>query len=461
MSLAASLLPIGGARAAGEELWVERYQGPETFADGAEAISISPDGKRIFVTGGVAELGARQIVTDETTRDIATVAYSSDGEQLWARVYEGPGGLDHATGIVVSPDGRTVFVVGSSANEPTGIRISSAYVTLAYDTTSGEELWVRRYNPAGGEDGARAVAVSPDGSSVFVTGASEGPDTGYDLTTVAYAIRDGKRLWVAREGGSGTDGASSIAVTADGSRVIVGGRSSTKQREDDRADHLTVSYALKSGRRVWMQRYRKGDAGNALVRAGSDGTVVMSGSVTFGDAGGYTTVAYDAGTGHELWARRLRNAAGAAYVESLALDPRARRAFVTGWYERQGTGWDYRTVAYGLGRGTRLWSAQHGGSGFDGAEAVAVAPDGGSVFVTGGSEDGSNSLSADYATVAYDARTGRELWATRYDGPTRRYDAASGIVVSPDGVTLYVTGWSEEARLAAGYSYATIAYSTK
>src|SRR5215469_16513032 len=63
----------------------------------------------------------------------------------------------------------------------------------------------------------------------------------------------------------------------------------------------------------------------------------------------------------------------------------------------------------------------------DGATAVAVSPDGNTVFVTGG------------ATVAYDAATGAQLWASRFTGPFQ-FDFASSIAVSPAGGTVFVTG---------------------
>ncbi len=51
-----------------------------------------------------------------------------------------------------------------------------------------------------------------------------------------------------------------------------------------------------------------------------------------------------------------------------------------------------------------------------------MSPDGSEVFVTGfsfGSTSG-----GDYATLAYDASTGAELWAKRYSGPGNDYDLA-------------------------------------
>ena len=62
------------------------------------------------------------------------------------------------------------------------------YTTVAYEGSAGTVLWTRRYDgPANEGDYAYAVAVSPDGSKVAVTGGSFGSGTSYDFVTVAYS----------------------------------------------------------------------------------------------------------------------------------------------------------------------------------------------------------------------------------------------------------------------------------
>jgi len=159
----------------------------------------------------------------------------------------------------------------------------------------------------------------------------------------------------------------------------------------------------------------------------------------------YATIAYDAGTGEEIWVDRYRGPGrGADHANDLALSPDGGALYVTGGSGGEGTGKDYATVAYEAATGARLWVSRYDGptSGLDSARSVAVAADGARVFVPGWSADGetaSGSRNLDHATIAYDARTGEELWVARYAGPTGR-DHAFEVDVDPDARTVFVTG---------------------
>ena len=207
------------AGAPGSQLWVRLYNGPGNSFDAASSVVVSPGGSRVFVTGE----------SQGTTSglDYATVAYSAvTGARLWAARYNGPGnGFDSASSVAVSPGGSRVYVTGTSYG---GAAAGDDYATVAYSAATGARLWVQRYNgPGNGNDAASSVAVSPGGSRVFVTGASQGTRSGPDYATVAYSAATGARLWVQRYNGpgNGNDAASSVAVSPGGSRVFVTGAS--------------------------------------------------------------------------------------------------------------------------------------------------------------------------------------------------------------------------------------------
>jgi DNA-binding beta-propeller fold protein YncE len=100
---------------------------------------------------------------------------------LWAR--EGVVG-GTSQGLVVSPDGTKVVVVGGDSPLPA----DRDYLTISYNAATGAKLWSRRYDgPADYQDNATAIAVAPDSSAVFVTGQSRGL-SGDDMATVAYSL---------------------------------------------------------------------------------------------------------------------------------------------------------------------------------------------------------------------------------------------------------------------------------
>jgi WD40 repeat protein len=149
------------------------------------------------------------------------------------------------------------------------------------------------------------------------------------------------------------------------------------------------------------------------------------------------------------------NGPGNGADEALALEvsPDGSGVFVTGRSTGSGqitgsSNYDYATAAYDASTGAELWVKRYNGPGnsTDIANALRVGPDGSKLFVTGQSV---GSTGEDYATVAYDASTGATVWVKRYTRPGLDY--ANSLGASPDGSMVFVTGQS-------GYDYATVAY---
>src|SRR2546426_2627152 len=117
-------------------------------------------------------------------------------QALWASLYDDPAsGYDGAWAIEASPDGAKVYVTGESGS---GLGLRD-YATIAYDSSTGAQLWAARYDgPDHLSDSALAMKLSPDGSSLFVTGDSDGASTATDYATVAYNPATGGQLWASR-----------------------------------------------------------------------------------------------------------------------------------------------------------------------------------------------------------------------------------------------------------------------
>lgn len=212
--------------ATGEQLWFVPYEGADSRVDIAVKVAVAPDGDQAFVTGVTCcSLDAK----GRERFDVATLAYdAATGDQLWVQRYDGPShGNDQPLSLSVSPSGEQVFVAGladvsgpwSGTNLCTG---RCAYLVLAYDAATGEREWLVEDPGEFGFSMAGAAAVSMDSDRVFVTGL-EYNGAGSDATTVAYDTATGSELWRYALG-TGWSVGSAIAVSpSDPARVFVGG----------------------------------------------------------------------------------------------------------------------------------------------------------------------------------------------------------------------------------------------
>jgi outer membrane protein assembly factor BamB len=356
------------------------------------------------------------------------------GARLWFRRYNGPGHhWDHASSVAVSRDGTRVFVTGTSQDRKPGV---NGFATVAYSAATGRQLWVSRYNvPHGNAFSAGPVAVSR--TRVFVTGTSPGRKTGYDYATVAYSAATGRQLWVRLYNGPSNAGLfaySMAVVNAAGTAVFVTGGD-------------TVAYSAATGRQLWARR-----GGSNAVAVNHRGTAV------FVHAGG-TLTAYDAATGRQLWTLRDPPGATTEPGPSVTVNPAGTTVFVTGTSDPQGVAPDYETAAYSASTGTQQWASYYTlpGDSFDRGLSVVVNPAGTAVFVTGIRQFfGLNGLAGDYATLGYDAATGRQLWVRGYAATKYRGDVflPPALAVSPDGTRVYFTGSNSGYRTLA-YNAAT------
>ncbi len=187
----------------------------------------------------------------------------------WSRRYDGG---EQPGPMAVSRDGSKLFV--------TGIPQKRGAATIAYNAVTGAALWHAPY-PGGA---ASDLAVSPDGSTLVVTGGAG---------TVAYDTATGAVRW-ANVGAPGN----SVAVSPDGSTVF------TANWDGQLPGYVISAYAAASGASVWTSSYRRtGLTAGAFLTVSPDGTRVFARG-TSGGFGAYLTLAFDASTGARLWVRR-------------------------------------------------------------------------------------------------------------------------------------------------------------
>jgi hypothetical protein len=443
------IVTIGYDAVSGQQQWISRYNGPANSNDTpfvfgtGKQIAISPDGTKVFVTGSTAAANG--------INSYVTIAYrTADGTQLWATTYSTPQGST-ATSIMISRDGTRVYVTGYSAVMLTPSNAPDYdFATVAYDSASGSELWVARYQgPGAFWDIPYAMGVAtvtqPDGGrreQVFVTGRSDG--TLEDFATIAYDGLTGSQLWVARYDGPGhgDDSAYGLAVSPNGSQVFVTGPSTGSGGNDD---YATVAYDSVTGAQQWVQRYDNGDLDESIgiaVSPTSDKVAVTGfslnpiGGIGFTPVRDAATILYDAGTGNKLWVARHSETDGAA-TTVVTFSHDGRRLYVAGLENGNVVGVGSSgagvqaghsptlTLAYDVNAGTELWATHYlGPAGDEGGSDLAVSPDDTYVFVTGGGQ----SSAADVSTLAYPSGALPPItsnWVSpRGLTPTARSDAA-------------------------------------
>src|SRR2546425_413615 len=195
-------------------------------------------------------------------------------------------------------------------------RHTGAPLTQARDVATGDFLWISTF--AG--DGTQMLAVSPDGSQVFVSGATSGR-----FLVIAYSAVDGQVDWV-RIGGWDTPGAArSIGVSPDGTVVFMTGGSTRHTGAP-----LTQARDAATGDLLWTSTFA-GDGTQMLAVSPYGERIYVSGFDQGPNSSDYVTIAYDASTGTQKWLARYDSISHQSDDPfRVAVSPDARLVFVTG-----------------------------------------------------------------------------------------------------------------------------------
>jgi hypothetical protein len=315
----------------GNTAWVKRYNGPGNGHDEACAIAVDEYGN-VYVTGGSWGGGS--------SNDYATIKYYPNGDTVWLRRYNGPGnGHDGASAIAVDGFGN-IYVTGASE----GIGANYDYATIKY-YPNGDTAWVRRYNGPGYDyDYAHAMTIDGSGN-IYVAGQSIGTGTQHDYTTIKYDS-SGNELWVRRYNGPGNSNDQIYAMAMDGSgSVYVTGQS---YGVGSGYDYATIKY-YPNGDTAWVRRYTGPaydyDCASAITIDGSGNAYVTGQSIGTGTQHDYATIKYDS-SGNEFWIRRYNGPGGSYdYARAITVDGRGN-VYVTGGTYGSVLYLDYATIKY-------------------------------------------------------------------------------------------------------------------
>jgi hypothetical protein len=440
--------------------WATQYPSAETLGDGCTEEAAH----QVVGTEGVY-LSATRICSGF---DIQVLAYSYNGDLMWSFIHNGAANRrDHVFNLAVSPDGHHLFVVGSE-----GVGDTSDWVVIALNAITGEREWIAHHDgPAQATDEAWLAAVSQDGERLYVSGFDsyddvEGEERA-DTLTIAYDAKTGESLWAIRFDSDHQLLDFPRAIGVRGDRVVITGSSLELLGTQDLQ---TVVYrddrGTGSAEELWRASYDGGDwdqpAMTCISRQspsclGLMGSVVVTDEIV-GVAGTsfvdpatddsvWTTIGYDVETGERKWLRQFGDPAVQNKANAIAAAPDGRTIYVTGFTNDDeffdGVG-DAAAVAYDAATGEERWRSNFALSGVEDAAGFGVVASEDTVYLSGQVQVWfDNGFRSEVLTIAHDAATGEQKWVGRHSRTIPvigNGDRGHWIDLSPDGTRLFVGG---------------------
>jgi 6-phosphogluconolactonase (cycloisomerase 2 family) len=343
--------------------------------DGANCVALSPDGKHVYTTGDISDAVA-VFSRDSITGELEFV------EQI-RNVDIGVNGLNGASFVTVSPDGKHVYATGFD---------DDALVVLSRDQNTGELSFVEAYynftDANGGLDAANSVAVSPDGKHVYATGGQSNTLVGFSRNQNTGVLSDVKKYsnFTDTNNDGGLGGANFVAVSPDGKHVYTTGE----------VDNAVVVFSRNqnNGELNFVENYFNITDTNAAGGLGDVNSVAVSPDGT-----------------HVYTSAKTKS----AIVVFSRNQTNGQLSFEENYFNVTDTDSD---------------------GGLGGASSVTVSPDGRSVYATGFDDDS-------LAVFSRDQNTGElsfvEAQFDNSDG-VNGLDGANFVAVSPDGQNVYATG---------------------
>jgi uncharacterized delta-60 repeat protein len=435
-----SLIAQSGRDTTGQayESWISRYNGLASGEDIPVALAVDDTGN-VYVAGSSEGVG--------TGKDVVTLKYSSAGNLVWERRYNGSDNIaDRPAALAIDKNGN-VYVTGYS----TSLVAGSDFLALKY-SPAGTLLWVNRYNGTGnGSDLATSLKVDAN-SNVYVTGTSYGAGTTEDYATLKYGPA-GNLIWARRYDGpvKNADQAAALVLDPAGNLYVTG-----SSWGGNSWDMATLKYDS-NGNLVWLRRYNGGkdaDLASGLAIDASSNVYVVGRTSIWGGNSSYKflTVKYDT-NGNLIWTKTYKGySSNHSFATALKVDG-SSNILVTGPSWGIGTSYDFATIKYDL-NGNQQWGSRYNGSSSGGDFPAALAVDSsGNIYVAGSRYVRLGRASYDFVTIKY-SPLGQEQWSRIFEGGGT--DKPTALIVDKLG-NLYVTGFSQGS--SSSYDFVTIKYS--
>jgi hypothetical protein len=308
---------------------------------------------------------------------VAFAAANAQAQALLSETTWGGNGSDTSEGVAVAADGSSYLVGITDSFTIDQFGNPSPRIFLVKFAADGSLLWQRIWNGTTVRGLGRTGVALGAADSVYVTGVST--NNGNDAVLLKFDV-NGTLLWERTWGGPESDESLAVAAAPDGSALIAG----TATSFGPSSAGLFVVKFDSLGNLVW-QRISDGAAGNA-VGAGPDGSVYTVGTTPRPDLiGNFDVIALKiTSDGNLVWQRTYSAgdvvdprggmavaSDGSVYMAGAIQTVKANRADIAALIVKLST------------NGDLLFDKQFDGRGGETAAGIAVAPDDGTVYVSG------------------------------------------------------------------------------
>ncbi|AXI24710.1 hypothetical protein CFE53_00390 [Methanofervidicoccus sp. A16] len=335
----------------GEEIyWVKEFKGK------AYGVDIAPNGD-IIVAGRTKSFGAGGY-------DIWILRLDENGNVKWQKTYGGSY-RDWADAVAIAPNGD-IIVAGYTYSFGAG---GGDFWILRLDE-NGNVKWKRTYGGSNW-DGADAVAIAPNGD-IIVAGYTYSFGAGEGDFWILRLDENGNVKWQRTYGGSDDDIARAIAIASNEDIIVAGYTNSFGTGGKD----IWILRLDKNGNVKWRKTYggNRGDEAYAITIASNEDIIVAGYTNSFGTGGKDIWILRLDKNGNVKWEKTYGGSDDdEAYAVAIAPNGDVVVAGRTGSFGAGGSDfWILRLDE----NGNVKWEKTYGGSYWDEAYAITIAPNG-------------------------------------------------------------------------------------